>query len=74
MKAYVATIQLLIVANTQAEACDGVSAILELADINLKDWAYLRVRDYAGKWMFSGPFEVEIADGDYEEGDFLTEP
>lgn len=68
-KAYVATVQLLIVAESDAEAMDAVSNILseyEMADGTLKDWAYLRI----GGQLLS-PTERYIDEENYKEGDFL---
>ena len=67
-KAYVATVQLLIVAESDAQAMDAVSGILSDYEIEgaLKDWAYLRL----GGQILS-PTERYIDEDDYEEGDFL---
>ena len=73
-KAYVATVQLLIVADTLEEAYDAIGGILsdyEMAYGALKDWAYLKTVDSKGNEYFPDPVEVEI-DEDYEEGDFLA--
>lgn len=69
MKAYVVTVQLLIVSDTLPEAHDAVRGILsdyEMADGALKDWAYVRGGD--GKIYMGLPIKITE---DYEEGDFL---
>ena len=71
MKAYVATVQLLIVADSVNETYDAVSAILGQADIGLKDWAYFKYVDAKGNECFLEPREVLISDKDYVEGEFL---
>ena len=68
-RAYVATVQLLILADSDAEAMDAVSGILsdyEMSSGTLKDWAYLRI---GGQLL--GPFETTIDPDSYEEGDFV---
>ena len=73
MKAYVATVQLLIVSDSQAEAIDAVSNILssyEMTDGTLKDWAYIMQIDSKGNEYFEAPIEVGVPDN-YKEGDFL---
>lgn len=68
-KAYVATVQLLIVTETFEEACDGISSILseyDMGDGTLKDWAYLEV---GGQLLSPTPVLFDF-DG-YEESDFL---
>ena len=73
-KAYIATVQLLIIANGLAEAYDAVSGILsnyEMADGVLKDWAYLKTVDSKGNECYLNLVGVEIDEETYEEGDFV---
>ena len=67
-KAYVATVQLLIIAESDAQAMDAISGILSDYEMEgtLKDWAYLSV----GGQLLS-PTERYIEEN-YEEGDFLA--
>ncbi len=75
MPAFIATVQLLIDAKDQAEACDGVSELLSgnaLEDDNslIVDWSYLKV---GGQRLWPSTFSMGTIDWDtYEEGDFLN--
>ena len=68
MNTYVATVQLLVRADSPEEASDGISEMLKAMDpAFLQDWAYLRL---GGQWLY--PSEVCCCDpDDYEEGDFV---
>ena len=43
MKPYVATIQVLLCAESQGDACDAISGLFEMSDESIRDWASLRV-------------------------------
>jgi hypothetical protein len=62
-KAFIATVHLLIEANSEAEACDIVSALLSEngthnKDTGLIDWSYI-----AHKSDFASPVETIVPDG-----------
>lgn len=69
MNTYVATIQLLVRADSPEGASDDIGdALKEMVEAGrLQDWAYLRL---GGQWLY--PSEVCCCDpDDYEEGDFV---
>jgi len=69
-KVYVATIQVVVNAESEVRAADGISALMtELTDpLFLIDWGYLRM---GGQLLY--PTERWVKDEeDYEEGDFLA--
>jgi hypothetical protein len=64
---YIATVQLGIAADSEAEACDAVSETLSLEDMAIFDWAYLRL----GGQVLTPVMKLVGDPGDYEEGEFL---
>lgn len=61
----IATIRVMVEANSAVEACDGIGALLDVPDFVI-DWAYLD----AGEGSFYYPETYIIDAKKYEEGDF----
>jgi len=69
MKVYVATIQVVIRnCDTQDQACDEVSEMMNSHYPDILDWGYVR---FHGQYLY--PTELYLPDGydSYGEGDFL---
>lgn len=71
-KAYVATVQLLVLADSHIEAVDAISELLSGTveashDTFLLDWAYLKL---GGCYLYPTPYPVPINVKKYEEGSF----
>ncbi len=62
---YVATVQVLVEAEDEAQACDAISALLERAPV--RDWGYLQV---GGQHLSPSSTLIEV--DTYEEGTFLA--
>lgn len=71
---YVATVQILLGANSQGEASDGMSELLsgaaESGDGFVRDWGYL-TSPSTGRPVWPQPTTFDPDDPNYVEGDFL---
>lgn len=64
-KKYVATVQIVVDANNEDEACDAISGVLDHEGVF--DWGYVKI---GGQYTY--PVEILINEENYEEGDFLN--
>lgn len=66
MKTYVATVQVLVRAESFEGACNDIQETL--GDGFLMDWAYLQI---GGHWLYPTPTPVPFDPEKYQEGGFI---
>lgn len=78
MATFIATVHLMVEADSEAGACDCISESLRSMPDSFPDWGYATLREPipsaingTGTTTHAGPVEIEFPEGhDYEEGDF----